>query len=204
MNGRIKKIAFWFIFAAVLWCLIVSSSIWRFGSQDYARQSDCIIVLGAAVQGSNPSPVFAERIRHGIELYHTGYAQKLVFTGGIGEGQTHSEAAVGRGEATQQGVPFAAVLIEEQSRTTHQNLVEAATVMQKQGLKSAIIVSDPLHIWISSFFLPSLPQVSPRRASTGQGISASASDFSSRTIVPYRVGRFSIMVVSPHQTDDKQ
>ena len=146
MRRRIKRIALWLLLTGVLWCLIISTVIWRFGTQDQARQSDCIIVLGAAVQGANPSPVFAERIRHGIQLYDEGFAPILIFTGGYGDGQKHSEAGVGRSGATQHGIPVADILIEERSRTTQQNLSEAASVMQKHGLESAIIVSDPLHM----------------------------------------------------------
>lgn len=146
MRSRIKRIALWLLLAGFVWCTILATIIWRYGAHDHATQSDCIIVLGAAVQGSIPSPVFEERIRHGIDLYHAGYAPKLLFTGGIGEGQKYSESSIGRLVATQQGIPASDILMEEHSRTTQQNLSEARSVMQKHGLKSAIIVSDPLHM----------------------------------------------------------
>jgi uncharacterized SAM-binding protein YcdF (DUF218 family) len=146
MRSRIKRIALWLLLAVVLWCVILATIIWRFGDHDRARKSDCIIVLGAAVHGTVPSPVFEERIRHGIKLYHAGHAHVLVFTGGIGGGQQHSEGGVGRSFATQQAVPAGDILIEERSQTTQQNLSEARSVMQRNGLRSAIIVSDPLHM----------------------------------------------------------
>ncbi|MCX6876040.1 MAG: YdcF family protein [Verrucomicrobia bacterium] len=146
MRSRIKRIALGLLLAGFVWCAILATIIWRYGAHDYATKADCIIILGAAVQGTTPSPVFEERIRHGIDLYHAGFAPKLLFTGGIGEGQEHSEGSVGRSVATQQGVPVGDILIEERSRTTQQNLTEARSVMQKHGLKSAIIVSDPLHM----------------------------------------------------------
>ena len=124
----------------------MATLIWRYGSHDHAIKSDCIIILGAAVQGTTPSPVFEERIRHGIDLYGAGFAPKLLFTGGVGKGQKFSEGSVGRSIATQQSVPVVDILIEERSRTTQQNLSEARSVMQKHSLKSAIIVSDPLHM----------------------------------------------------------
>lgn len=146
MRIRIKKITGWLAITAVLWVAAVAAMIWRYGLQDHAAKSDCIIVLGAAVQGDGPSPVFAERIRHGVHLYQAGYAPVLIFTGGFGSGQTHSEGAVGQAAAIRQGVPAQAVLIEQQSRTTQQNLSEAAALMRQHGLKSAIVVSDPLHL----------------------------------------------------------
>lgn len=146
MRARIKKIALWLLLTGFVWFAILATLIRRYGTHDRATKSDCIIVLGAAVQGTTPSPVFEERIRHGVNLYHMGFAPKLLFTGGIGEGQKHSESGVGRSVATQQAVPMGDILIEERSRTTHQNLSEARSVMQNYGLKSAIIVSDPLHM----------------------------------------------------------
>jgi len=146
MRRRIRRIAFWLLVGALSWCVALGAIIWRYGAQDRATQSDCIIVLGAAVQGATASPVFEERIRHGISLYNAGYAPRHVVTGGFGDGQTYSESGVGRSFAIQNGVPAADIFIEETSRTTQQNLVEAHSVMRQHGMKSAIIVSDPLHM----------------------------------------------------------
>ena len=146
MRRHIKRIAFGLLVAVLSWCVILGIIVWRYGTQDGATKSDCIIVLGAAVQGATASPVFEERIRHGINLYNAGHAPKLLFTGGIGDGQIHSESSVGRSFAIQQGIPAADILVEETSRTTHQNLSEARDVMRQHGIDSAIIVSDPLHM----------------------------------------------------------
>lgn len=146
MRSRIKLAALWSLVAGLVWCFILATIIWHYGDHDHAANADCIIVLGAAVHGDAPSPVFAERIRHGIDLYHQGFAPKLLFTGGVGEGDKHSESSVGRSVAVQHAIPTGDILIEELSRTTQQNLAEARAVMQTQGLKSAILVSDPLHM----------------------------------------------------------
>lgn len=126
--------------------MIIATWIWRYGDRDDTAKADCIIVLGAAVEGENPSPVFAERIRHGIDLYESGYAPKLIFTGGYGEGQKFSESGVGMSVAKQRGVSADDIYIEEKSRTTQQNIAEAEALMKIHDLKSAIIVSDPLHM----------------------------------------------------------
>lgn len=125
---------------------MVAMSIWRYGSHDGAVKADCIIVLGAAVRDQDPSPVFTERIRHGINLYESGYAPKMIFTGGYGEAQKFSESGVGMLVATTHGVSADDIYIEEKSRTTQQNIAEAAALMKTHGLKSAIIVSDPMHM----------------------------------------------------------
>jgi uncharacterized SAM-binding protein YcdF (DUF218 family) len=76
MRSRIKRISLWALLAGLLWCVILGTLIWRYGTHDYATKSDCIIVLGAAVKGAAPSPVFEARIRHGANLYHAGFAPK--------------------------------------------------------------------------------------------------------------------------------
>lgn len=131
----------------LLWLIGVAGYIIWTGQRDDAGPADAIIVLGAAAYDAKPSPVFEERIRHGIDLYNRGLAPKLIFTGGYGgTGARFSESQVARRYALRQGVPEDAILIESISRNTHENLHQASTLMQDHNLHSAIIVSDPLHM----------------------------------------------------------
>ena len=138
----------WRLFVLVLvWLLGVTGWIMWIGERDQAAKADAIIVLGAAAYDAKPSPVFQERIRHGLDLYEAGYAPLLIFTGGYGgSGARFSESQVARRYALKQGVPAKAILIETQSRNTVQNLVEAKRLMDQRGLHRVIIVSDPLHM----------------------------------------------------------
>ncbi|MGH8025387.1 MAG: YdcF family protein [Pseudoxanthomonas sp.] len=129
-----------------LWLVGVASYIVWVGERDQAAPADAIIVLGAAAYDARPSPVFAERIRHGIDLYQRGLSKHLIFTGGFGRGARFSESQVAQRYALKHGVPPQAILIETQSRTTRQNLQQAAALMKARGFKRAIIVSDPLHM----------------------------------------------------------
>ena len=128
------------------WISFVAYDIWQFGSHDNAERSDCAIVLGAAVNGARPSPVFEERIRHAVELYRQGVVPKIIFTGGKGERSSHAESEVARQYAIEAGVAEGDILVETRSHTTHQNLAEAKAQMDEHVLKSAVIVSDPLHL----------------------------------------------------------
>ena len=130
-----------------LWLLGVAAYIVLVGERDQAAPADAIIVLGAAAYDARPSPVFEERIRHGIDLYQRGLAKKLIFTGGYGGGGARfSESQVARRYALRQGVPAKAILIESASRNTQENLRQAVLLMQANELHSAVIVSDPLHM----------------------------------------------------------
>ncbi|HHO50824.1 MAG TPA: YdcF family protein [Deltaproteobacteria bacterium] len=141
----------------------IAVSISWVGAFDRAVPSDVVIVLGAAVSGGQPSPVFAARLDHGVELWKRGIAPALILTGGIGDGDTLAESEVGRSYVLAQGVPATQVQIETWSRTTHENLIGAQQLMQAQGWSSAVLVSDPLHLYRAS------------RVARGLGIDATTS-----------------------------
>lgn len=138
----------WRLLLLVLaWLAGVAAYIVWVGQRDDAAPADAIIVLGAAAYDAKPSPVFEERIRHGIDLYKRGLAPTLIFTGGYGgTGARFSESQVARRYALRQGVPEKAILIESLSRNTHENLRQARMLMQQHKLHTVIIVSDPLHM----------------------------------------------------------
>jgi len=130
----------------LLWLLLLGWQINAEGEVRSARKADVALVLGAAVYGNRPSPVFEERIRHGIGLYQAKRVGKLLFTGGYGPGAGAAESLVARDYALRSGLPADAILTEAVSRTTKQNLVEARRLMRAHGLRSALLVSDPLHM----------------------------------------------------------
>ena len=120
--------------------------IYRFSAIVEDRQADVAIVLGAAVWGDEPSPVFLERINHAVTLQKAGVVQKIIFTGGVGEGDTLSEAEVGRLTAVAQGIREEDIFVETISTITYENLSGACAVMREAGMETAVLVSDPLHM----------------------------------------------------------
>lgn len=120
--------------------------VWHYGHETASRHADAAVILGAAAWGNRPSPVFRERITHGITLYRTQRVGKLIFTGGTPKVGYMTEAEVARRFALQQGVPADAILFENQSRNTFANLRNVRDVLQQHDLNEIIIVSDPDHL----------------------------------------------------------
>lgn len=143
---QVHRTLLWILAALVAWPVLLGGWIAYYGSVDHKEKSDCIVVLGAAIQGDRPSPVFAERLRHAVDLYRRGYAPKLLLTGGVGAGERRSESSVASDFVRGLGIPDRDILIEERSRTTYQNLTEAARIMSIEKLRTAIVVSDPFHM----------------------------------------------------------
>jgi uncharacterized SAM-binding protein YcdF (DUF218 family) len=120
--------------------------IWDQGNRDEQRSADAIVVMGAAQYNGTPSPLFAARLDHAIDLYRAGIAHRLIVTGGKQEGDRTTEAASARTYAISHGVPDDAILAEDHSRTTLQSIRGVATLMRDQRLKTAVFVSDPSHM----------------------------------------------------------
>ncbi|MBK1986138.1 YdcF family protein [Sphaerospermopsis aphanizomenoides BCCUSP55] len=134
------------ISALVVMIASTATSIYFYGDNYTPLQADAAIVLGAAVWGKQPSPVFRERINHSINLYQRGYVRALIFTGGVGSGDELAEAVVGQYYAVKKGVKSSHILMETTSRTTYQNLQNASEVVANYPYKTFLIVSDPLHL----------------------------------------------------------
>jgi uncharacterized SAM-binding protein YcdF (DUF218 family) len=132
--------------ALLLWLGGVTSAIILAGRQSSPADADAAIILGAAARGNLPSPVFEERIKHGLALYRAKRARVLILTGGYGEGARFAESQVAKNYLLKRGVPANAMLIEVRSGTTRQNLIEARRLMRAKKLQTALIVSDPLHM----------------------------------------------------------
>jgi uncharacterized SAM-binding protein YcdF (DUF218 family) len=149
----ITKMAFFagiLLLSAWLWILWGISS---YAERDETRVSDAAVVLGAAVRNNRPTPIFRERINHAIQLYQNETVEMVIFTGGVGRGDTLSEAAVARQYAIEQGVDPADILIEEKSTNTIENLTFAYEVAETAQIDSFLLVSTPYHMkramWIA-------------------------------------------------------
>jgi uncharacterized SAM-binding protein YcdF (DUF218 family) len=104
------------------------------------ERSDCILVLG-----SHDTRV-AER---GAELYLQGWAPILIFSGGLGrltsDIWTDTEADKFASIAEQMGVPKEAILIENRSTNTGENILFTQQLLSQKNLdpKSFIVVQKP-------------------------------------------------------------
>jgi uncharacterized SAM-binding protein YcdF (DUF218 family) len=145
-SRRLLRLAGWILGLALVWCGIIAGRIVYYGNHDEVAKADVIIILGAAVRKGEASPAFAGRIRHAIDLHKRGFAQKLIFTGGLGHDGKIPESEVGRQIALREGIDDRDILIESKSTKTWENFVEAARLMREHGLHNAIIVSDPYHL----------------------------------------------------------
>ena len=114
---------------------------------DQRRPVDAIIVLGAAQYNGRPSPVLRARLDHAIVLYREGYAPMIVVTGGVGRGDTLSEAIVGRRYLVAREVPEESVIAQPVGRNTRTSMTAVGEWLHDRGLRRVLLVSDPFHMF---------------------------------------------------------
>ena len=120
--------------------------VYEQGQRDERPAADAIVVMGAAQYDGTPSPLFAARLDHAVQLYLDGVAPLLIVTGGKAEGDRTTEAASGRAYAIAHGVPAEAIQTEDRGRTTLESIRGVAALMADDGISRAVFVSDRSHM----------------------------------------------------------
>lgn len=127
--------------AAVFLVIVIglSAAVVSYGAADGAAPSDVIVVLGGGASTYR-------RAEHAAQLYKAGYAPVVLCSGGFVPGDPVSEADHCARAARRHGVPPAAILREETSRSTEENAIESAALLQARGWSTALVVSDDYHL----------------------------------------------------------
>src|SRR5215204_4897952 len=103
------------------------------------------VVLGAQVlRGGTPSRTLEARTRHAGQLYAGGVIDLLIPTGGEGE-HPPGEAVVMSGILRRMGVPEAAIVREDNARSTWESAVKVAEIARRRDIREVLVVTDPLH-----------------------------------------------------------
>lgn len=108
---------------------------------------DAIVVLGASQTSGVPSPVFQARLDRAVELYYQHKAPKIILTGGVGQGETVSEAQAGRRYLMEKGIESEALLQESTGTTTWESLNNIIYITKDNSIQTLIIVSDGFHLF---------------------------------------------------------
>jgi len=108
---------------------------------------DVIIVLGCPSESDgDPAPCQKKRAEIADQLYEAGWAERLIVTGAAVH-TPYVEADALAALLVLRGVPDAAIVREPLARHTDENIYYATRIMQREGWRSAIVVSeDPGHL----------------------------------------------------------
>jgi vancomycin permeability regulator SanA len=136
---------------AVLLLLVGGTAfrIWQYGRIDDRDHADVILVLGAAQYNGDPSSILQARLNHAKTLYDEGVADHIVTVGGRQPTDKYTEAQAGDIYLSDNGVPKDRITEVNTGNDTLTSLQAAAAVLKAHGWGSAVLVSDPWHMFRS-------------------------------------------------------
>ncbi len=143
-----------FIFAAVglLSVIVVTTPVAEYLARPLRlepelRPAEAIVVLGGGVFGDDvPSLSSLARAVYGYTLYHARYAPRLLLSGGRAVAGSSREALAMKRLLEGVGAQPSGLQTEDRSTRTYSNATESARILQPQGVKRILLVSDPNHM----------------------------------------------------------
>ncbi len=122
------------------------AQIYCFGTTDYRRPADAIVVFGAKAFVDNTcSAALADRVRTACALYKEGLAPRLIFSGGPAGGGAHETEAMRR-YAIRLGVPDSAILVDKKGLSTHDTVQNTTPMFRQLGMRRVMVVSHFFHL----------------------------------------------------------
>jgi uncharacterized SAM-binding protein YcdF (DUF218 family) len=113
---------------------------------DEPVHADAILVLGRQLQDDQLTAVFEARLGQAEALWRQGLAPRIFVAGGTTGTAQRSEAEAGRDWLLARGIPGAAILLEDRSQHTLENLFNVRQHLRTEGWRTLLMVSDPLHL----------------------------------------------------------
>jgi uncharacterized SAM-binding protein YcdF (DUF218 family)/glycosyltransferase involved in cell wall biosynthesis len=107
--------------------------------------ADAIVVFAGGVgESGKAGGGTQERVQRAVDAYHAGYAPHVIFSSGYL--YSFPEAESMRSVALQQGVPPAAIVLEQRSTDTYQNVRFVDQILRDHGWRSVLLVTSPYHM----------------------------------------------------------
>ncbi|MFE1902687.1 YdcF family protein [Streptomyces gardneri] len=123
-----------------------------YGRMRLRRDADYVVVLGSGlIGGRRVPPLLASRLDRGRQVYETlaargGDAPVLITSGGQGPDEALPESHAMADYLVERGFPAAAVVREDRSRTTEENMLFSKELMERDRPgSSCVIVTNNFH-----------------------------------------------------------
>ena len=115
-------------------------------------QVDCILILGAGIDGDKPSWMLEDRLKAGIELYDNNISRKIVMSGDHGR-KEYDEVNIMKNYAMELDIPSSDIFMDHAGFSTYESMYRLKHIF---GAKSVVIVSQKYHLYRSIYIARAL------------------------------------------------
>ena len=134
----------------ILYFCFVESFVIRSARTDKDPERDYLIVLGAAVYKDQPSLTLVRRLEGALDYLNAYPESVAIVSGGMGPGETVTEAKAMHDWLLEHGVSEERILLEEKATSTEENLKFSFQIIRDRGDEPAgkvAIVSSAYHLY---------------------------------------------------------
>ena len=152
LKNKIVRLLAGSVLAAVLLLLIGGGLLFISGWQDTATfEEDAVILLGCAVEGTEPSEQLRCRLDTALEYHRQNPSAAIIVTGGQGSDENDTEAAVMARYLIAGGVPEEQILLEDRATSTKENFEYSAEILASEmpDTSSLCFITSDFHIFRS-------------------------------------------------------
>ena len=153
------------------------------GARSDEAEADCLIVLGAGLRNGSPSLILRRRLNAAIDYLVKWGDIPVIVTGGLGRGESITEAEAMFRYLRDRGVDEGLIWKEEESTSTRENLTFALSIMEEKG---ADIDSVKVAIVSSEFHLYRAKLIAGRQGLDAVGVAAETPGFYLRSLYSFR------------------
>lgn len=113
---------------------------------------DAVIVLGTAIKGEAVTPALRERLGTAVEYHEANPDAVVVVSGGQGPGESITEALAMKRFLVSEGIPESAILTEERSTSTSENLAFSKSLLDARlGERyTTLLITNDYHVFRAS------------------------------------------------------
>lgn len=161
-RARLKKRFFWIAFSLLIFFSndFISNEVmraWEGEATPYASIEKAydwgIVLTGVTANDRQPADrVYfhhgADRVLHAVQLYKNGIIKKILISGGSGAliVKNRPEADEIMDVMIMAGVPAADILVERDSRNTHESAVNSKVILNKQPGVGYLLITSGFHM----------------------------------------------------------
>lgn len=133
--GKILKYAMISVYAlfALLFAATTTLILANSKTTDEPVKADVLIVLGAGIRGDAPSVVLRNRLGRALDCYEQNPDLLIIVSGGMGEGETRTEASVMKNWLVAAGVPADRIIEEDKSQSTEENFIFSFDIINRMS-----------------------------------------------------------------------
>ena len=143
----IDKIALVILIVVLIFVGSMSAMLMSYDRFDGDFDNKTVVVLGAKVDGDQPSIILGHRLDKAVELMKDAESDvKCIVTGGQGDDEAFTESSVMKNYMVEKGIPEDRIVEEDKASNTRENLAFSKKIAAKEDLPDDfVLVTQGFH-----------------------------------------------------------